>query len=97
MEEAPVAPESVDRQVLQLADRGVAGAEVVKADRDPKRPQVAQGCVGGGLVEQDGLGDLQDQLGGRQATVVEGLTDLLDQGPAGQVPGRGRPPAWGPR
>jgi hypothetical protein len=61
LDEALVDLEGVDGEVLQLADRGVAGAEVVDANPDAEFPNGAQVGDGRGLVDQHGLGDFQDE------------------------------------
>jgi hypothetical protein len=59
--------QGVDLELLQLDDTRVPGTEVVQTDGDSQRPQIPEVGVGGRLVQQHRLGDLDDQAGGLQA------------------------------
>src|SRR5207237_7119729 len=72
--------EEVDGQPVQVAERAVAGAEIVDAERDAALAQAGQALDGdGGVLHQDALGDLEPQRARVEAGGVQRLLDLLDQ------------------
>ena len=57
--------EDVDGEALEVAEGGVAGPEVVDGDADAHLPELGQGQGRPlGVLHQDALGDLEDQLAG---------------------------------
>ena len=70
----------VDRQLKQVAERRVAGAEVVDRQLDADLPQLVE--VGADplvAAEQDGLGQLEQQRRRRQPGLVQRLPDAVDE------------------
>src|SRR5690606_35508887 len=67
-DEAAVEFEYVDRQALEVGQRGVTGAEVVQGDGDAEGAQAGEGLGGDFDVGKQGaFGQLQTQARGRQA------------------------------
>ena len=63
-----------------MAQRGVAGAEIVHRDADPDIPELGQGQGGPvGILHEDALGDLEDQLVGIDAAEGQGGPYLVGQ------------------
>ena len=76
-DERAVDLEDVDRQLAELAERGVAGAEVVESDPDTGRPQLGQTADDGVEVERGGvLGHLDHQTIGLDVMDAQRLGDL---------------------
>jgi hypothetical protein len=72
--ERPVDLELVDREPLEVRQRGVAGAEVVDRQADPEALQLGQGGAGGlDVLHQHRLGDLQVHGGRVDAGLGEDL------------------------
>jgi hypothetical protein len=67
--------------------RGVTGAEVV--DRDPDTVCAQRGEAGnrGALVDDRGLGDLQDEALRREPAAPEDRQDVVDERRVVQLPG----------
>ena len=92
-DETAVDFQSPDRQSLQIAQRRVAGAEIVECQTDVQGRQIAQGTNDRvGVGQNDALGDFQLQAAGWQLRVVQGATGLaVDVGlvelASGQVDG----------
>ncbi len=79
----------VEREALQVAERRLTGAELVEADLDAQRPQVADGGVDRGLMaDEDALGDLEAEPFGRQPCRIQGSAHVLGQLRIGKLPGR---------
>ena len=101
--EGAVDLQDVHREPAQVAQRRVAGAEVVDREPDAEPAQGLQ-ALGLGVADQRGLGDLEDQPGGVEAAVAQRERDLVDEARllelgAGDVDATGtaRPPtasAW---
>ena len=71
LHERAVELQLVDRQLAQVGQRGVAGAEVVDRDADAERAQLAEDLAGPLAVgHQEVLGDLQLEHGRRAAVAV---------------------------
>src|SRR5690606_38094335 len=85
-DEAAVEFEYVDRQALEVGQRGVTGAEVVQGDRDAEGAQAGEGLGGDFDVGQQGaFGQLQAQARGRQAACGERAVDVVDQAGLGEL------------
>ena len=72
-----------------MADRGVAGAEVVDRNAHAERAQFVE--VDGSadeVVDDDGFGDLEDQSSRVEATGPECVADVADERCAEEVAGR---------
>ena len=77
------------REPLEVAQRRVAGAEVVDRDADPGVAQVLQLRAGrGAVLEHRRLGHLEDDLGRVDAGLPDDRQDLVDEVGLGQLPGR---------
>ena len=58
--EGPVDLEDVDRELLEVAQRRVAGAEIVEGEEHPELLEVGQHDQGPlGILDEGALGDLQ--------------------------------------
>ena len=80
LDEGPVDLEHVHREPLEVAQRRVAGAEVVDGDGDAHLPQLGQGNGGPlGVVHEDVLGDLEGELDGVEPDCPEDLTHVIGQ------------------
>ena len=78
----------VEREAAQVAQAGVAGAEIVHREVDAERAQLMQGGERGrGVLHQHGLGDLEFQPAGRQARARQRPHDDLEQALADQLDG----------
>src|SRR2546428_51915 len=81
--------ERVDRQLVQVTQRRIAGAEIVQIDFHAELAQLLEQFRGrGGAVHQRGLGDFETQVARLQSRVMNGLLDdreeiLLRGVPAG--------------
>ena len=72
LDEATVDLDLVEREALQIAQRGVAGPEIVHRDTNAKSTQLIEHgkrCVV--IADQDRLGDFQFQPMGREAGIRE--------------------------
>ena len=70
--------EAVDRERTQVAQRAVAGAEVVDDEMDAAALQLVEDLTDPRAVRDDGmLGDLEDERIGRDAGRHHGLADVL--------------------
>src|SRR3954470_5446223 len=79
LDERPVDLEHVDREALEVAERRVAGAEVVHRQPDAERAQPLKARPRPlALVGEDALGDLEDEAVGGDAGHRERVPDLLD-------------------
>ena len=90
-DERAVDLQRVDREALQVGERGVAGAEVV--DRDAHAELLDRGQPRGGLLgvaHQRGLGDLDRQRVGVEAALAERVFDVGDELVACRAGGRRR-------
>ena len=77
------------REPLEVAQRRVAGPEVVDRDPDPGIAQVLQLLARrGAVLEHRGLGHLEDDLGRVDAGLPDDRQDLVDEVGLGQLPGR---------
>jgi hypothetical protein len=80
VDEGLVDLEDVDREAAQVAERGVAGAEVVDRQPDAERLQLTEPGDGRvGVVHEQALGDLQDQRAGVEVGVAQRGGDVIDQ------------------
>ena len=72
--------EDVHREALEVAQRGVTGSEIVNRDADPHVPELrqCQRCPVG-VLHEDALGDLEDQLMGIDATEGQGGSHFVGQ------------------
>ena len=80
IDEGLVDLDEVDRQVGEVAERGVPGAEVVdrQADaEDPEGVKAGQGEVE--ILDEGALGDLEDEGLGREPRVLQGSGDVVDE------------------
>jgi hypothetical protein len=80
VDEALVNLDDLDREAPEVAERGVAGSEVVDRQRNPEPlelPQPAGRRLG--LAGDDALGDFQGQELRRQVAVLEGKADRRDE------------------
>jgi hypothetical protein len=74
---------------LQIAQRGIAGAEIVERDADADRPQIVQQLQGlVGPFEEDGFGDFDLQPVGLEFARRERLEDHLLQARPVELDGR---------
>ncbi len=66
-DEAAIDLDLVERETLQIAQRGIAGAEIVQRDTDTDGAKLMQNLQRGFVIaDQDGFGDLKFQpMGGR--------------------------------
>src|SRR6185369_6511006 len=79
-DERAVDLQDVDREALEVAQRRVAGPEVVDREMDAERPQLRQPADrAGGSLHEAALGDLEDEARRRQPGVLDGLLDRLDE------------------
>src|SRR5690606_38401596 len=75
-DEALVQLEDVQRKALEIAEGGEAGAEIVQRQAHAELGQLAQaGKDLRGVLHQLRLGDLKNQIGRGQATVLQYLGD----------------------
>ena len=64
--------QGVDREPLQIADRRIAGSEIVDGEMDAHFAQRLEGADRSrGIVDEDALGDLELQLLRRKLVVAE--------------------------
>ena len=81
--------ERVERHPLQLAERRIAGAEVVHVDEHAHGAQPRHGVDGlGGVLHGRGLGDLQAQALRRQARLLEDAGHVVHHGGRDELPVR---------
>ena len=89
LHEGAVDLDLVERERAQVAQRRVAGAEIVHGDAHAEFPQPMQGLQRlGVLLQQHALGDLHLQPLGRQARSRQRRDDRLDQPVALELRGR---------
>src|SRR5579862_350639 len=88
-DEGPVHLERLHRELLQVAERGVAGAEVVHLEVHPELAQrLEQRDRWRTLAHHHALGDLEPQLVGGEIVTIEGVDhDVVELG-VGELPGR---------
>jgi len=87
LDEGAVDLQAVDGEAAQVAERGVAGAEVVQVYADPVAAQAGEQLGSAHRVlHERRLGQLQDQALGVQARVVQGLLDLVGEALLGELP-----------
>ena len=76
----------VDGKAPQVAEAGVAGAEIVQGQADAHGLDLLQGFHGFvDVLHQHAFGDFQFQLGGRQAGVLEDGGQVVDEVPLAKV------------
>jgi hypothetical protein len=86
-DEAPVDLHEVERQLLERQEGAERHPEVVEGQQAPQVVEAAREHAGGGRVgDRRALGDLEDELPGRQA---DGLQPLDDQPARRRVVDRG--------
>src|SRR3712207_983988 len=80
--EAPVDLELVDRETLQVGQRGIAGAEIVDGQADAEIPQCVELCLHvRAALHERALRDLKLEVAGRQPRFREdGLQALKEIG-----------------
>ncbi|MCY1459492.1 hypothetical protein D9M71_769730 [compost metagenome] len=80
MNEAAVDLDDIDRKLLQVTERGIAGAEVVHGQGQAQLLELVELAVGvfGGF-EQQAFGQLQLQQMGRQRFFLEDIGDRGNQ------------------
>src|SRR4029078_5296456 len=62
----------VERRLLQIAERGIARAEIVERQADAEGFEARKGLVGGiALGEENDIGDLKLEAGGAEAGLLE--------------------------
>ena len=78
--EGPVDLQDVHRELPEIGQRRVPGAEVVDGHLDAQLLQAVQpGDGGGGVPHQRGLGDLQNEQGRIDPAGVQRVADVVDQ------------------
>src|SRR6056297_2952294 len=76
----------VERVVLQVRQRGVAGSEVVQRELDAQRVQGVQAVAEtGALVDEDALGDLEREAARRNAVARQDRFDVRHEVAVGQL------------
>src|SRR6266511_1959004 len=92
--------DAVEGEMLEVAEAGIAGAEVVDGEMDPHLRHLAQGLRNGDLrgIEEDALGDLEFEGGADEMAVIESALDQdgevgLSQLDGGEVDGDPEMPA----
>ena len=77
LDEAAVDLQEIDREMLQVAERGQAGAEVVERELAAQFLQRLDEAIRlREARDRRGLGDLEADLGGIQAAAVELIDDI---------------------
>jgi hypothetical protein len=80
LDEGPIDLERVHGEPLEVAEGGVAGAEVVHGELDPELSERVQlGQRRGRVLHDHALGDLELQAGRVEPALAQGLGDLVDQ------------------
>ncbi len=80
LDEGAIDLDLVEREALQVAQRGIAGAEIVERDPDPELAQLVQDIERGLVVaDQHGLGDLELEPAMRQGPSSECRRDVERQ------------------
>ena len=111
LDERAVDLDLVQRQPLEVAERGVPGPEVVQGERDAVRAQPVHGGDDPlDAAREQALGDLQPEQAGVGARLGEDAEDVVDEAVVGELPdadvdrhgearpgARPRPSARGPR
>src|ERR1700716_4625369 len=83
LDEGAVDLDLVERKAAQIAQRRIAGAEVVHRDLDAESAELVQRRQGRFiLVQQDRLGDLELEAGGREPRYRPGGDSRLGQAAA---------------
>ena len=87
--EGPIDLDHIDRQVAQMRQAGVAGAEVVQRDLHPQGLDPAQGlCDGRDIAHQHALGHFDTQALRRQVRGQQGRLDLAHDVGVAKLVGR---------
>src|SRR3954451_860669 len=80
VDEGPVDLELVEGEALEVAERGIAGPEVVHGEPDAERPQAGEDRRRlFRVADQHALGDLELEPGRLDAVLGQGLAHRLDQ------------------
>ena len=88
VDELAVDLERVEREAVEVGERGVAGAEVVEDEPHAELAERLQGRLGvGRLLDQDALGDLQPQVDGVEAGAGEDFGDRGGEVAVGDLAG----------
>ena len=87
LDEGAVDLHDVDRQAGEVAERRVAGAEVVDGEEHAEGPQLVQAVPDGLGVEEHRLGDLEHDPARVDAGAGEDAGDRGDRGGIEQLPG----------
>src|SRR4051812_6412485 len=89
--EAAVDLYDVDRELLEMRERGEAGAEIVERDRDPLLVQHAQRALDifGAAADEHALGHFELEAGRRNARLGEPLEQALGEVAAAELGGGG--------
>ena len=79
-DEALVDLDLVERRLLQIAERAIAGAEIVEREADAERLQLGEGLVGGiAFGEEHAFGDLElEPLGANAGLLRDGCEIIVD-------------------
>ena len=78
----------VDGEAFEVAEGGVAGAEVVDGEVDAWGAQCPEGAGDRwGVVHEGGLGDLEPEGAGLEAAVLEDVVDLVGEGGFAELAG----------
>jgi len=84
--ERPVDLDLVERKAAQIAQRGIAGAEIIERDPHAEALDPAQrGKRILGVLHEDAFGDLELEAVRRQTGPGEGLLDHLEQVRRGEL------------
>src|SRR5688500_1871589 len=79
-DESAVDLDCIDRQTVEIAQRRVAGAEIVEVDLNSEVPYLREDCDRvGSLVDYRRFGDLEPKGGGRELCRLERVRDLIQQ------------------
>ena len=85
-DERAVDLEDVDRELAEVAERGVAGPEVVDREPHAEGLEAAQGRHRRvGVLDQDALGDLEDEAGRVEPGLGQDRRDLGDEAGLGDL------------
>ncbi|MCY1276714.1 hypothetical protein D9M70_253820 [compost metagenome] len=86
VDEAAVDLQHVDGELLEVVERGIAGAEVIHRHRQAEALQPGEGLHRlGDVAHQDAFGQLQLQAGRRRAGLVEDVGDARAQLAVGEL------------
>ncbi len=87
-DEGAVDLDAAEREGLQVAERGEAGAEIVERERDAEVGELLHRCeIGLGIVEKHRLGDFELQPLGPQAGAAQRVDHRRDEAAAGELAG----------